>query len=99
MKKRCPICFSLSSRFTLKAWRNESAADKLKHIGHRCQTHFEIPKRSRNMKYMMLMSFPKEAFEWYSKWSKEDLKKNIDFMRNFNKELKESGVLVATAGL
>jgi hypothetical protein len=51
------------------------------------------------MKYMLLMSFTKDVFEWYSKWPKEDLKANIDFMRNFNKELKESGVLVATAGL
>jgi hypothetical protein len=51
------------------------------------------------MKYMLLMTFTKETFEWYSKWPKEDLKKNIEFMRNFNKELKESGNLVATAGL
>ena len=51
------------------------------------------------MKYMLLMSATKEVFEWYSKWPKEDLQKNIAFMRNFNKELKESGVLVGTAGL
>jgi hypothetical protein len=51
------------------------------------------------MKYMLLMSATKEAFEWYSKWPKEDLQKNFAFMRSFNKELKESGVLVATAGL
>ncbi|HEV2835870.1 MAG TPA: YciI family protein [Pyrinomonadaceae bacterium] len=51
------------------------------------------------MKYMLLMSATKEVFEWYSKWPKEVLEKNIAFMRNFNKELKESGVLVGTAGL
>lgn len=51
------------------------------------------------MKYMLLMSATKEVFEWYSKWPKEDLQANITFMRNFNKELKESGVLVGTAGL
>jgi hypothetical protein len=51
------------------------------------------------MKYMLLMSFRKEAFEWYSKWPKEVLKANIDFMRSLNKELKESGLLVGTAGL
>ena len=51
------------------------------------------------MKYMLLMSATKEAFEWYSNWPKEDLQKNFAFMRNFNKELKESGALVATAGL
>jgi len=51
------------------------------------------------MKYMLLMSATKAGFEWYSKWPKEDLQANIAFMRNFNKELKESGVLVQTAGL
>ena len=51
------------------------------------------------MKYMLLMSATKEAFEWYSKWPKEVLQANIAFMRNFNDELKESGVLVMTAGL
>lgn len=51
------------------------------------------------MKYMLLMSATKEAFEWYAKWPKEDLAKNMAFMRDFSKELKESGVLVETAGL
>lgn len=51
------------------------------------------------MKYMLLMSATKAGFEWYSQWPKEDLQANIAFMRNFNKELKESGVLVETAGL
>lgn len=51
------------------------------------------------MKYMLLMSATKEVFDWYSKWPQEDLQRNIAFMRNFNQELKESGVLVGTAGL
>lgn len=51
------------------------------------------------MKYMLLVSATKEVFEWYWKWPKEDLEANIAFMRDFNKELKESGVLVETAGL
>ena len=51
------------------------------------------------MKYMLLMSCTKEVFDWYSNWPNEDLQKNFAFMRNFNKELKESGALVATAGL
>jgi hypothetical protein len=51
------------------------------------------------MKYMLLMSATKDIFEWYSNWPKDDLQANIAFMRNFNKELKESGVLVGTAGL
>jgi|SRR5215813_1370025 len=51
------------------------------------------------MKYMLLMSFKKEVFDWYSKWPKEVLEKNFAFMRNFNKELEAAGVLVQTAGL
>jgi hypothetical protein len=58
-----------------------------------------MKKEQKDMKYMLLMSATKEVFEWYSKWPKEDLQANIAFMRNFNKELKDSGVLVATAGL
>lgn len=51
------------------------------------------------MKYMLLVSTTKATFEWYSKWPKEDLKANVAFMRAFNQELKDSGVLVATEGL
>src|SRR4030095_14149765 len=51
------------------------------------------------MKYMLLMSATKEVFEWFSKWPKEDLEKNFAFMRNFNKELSDSGALVFTAVL
>ncbi len=51
------------------------------------------------MKYMLLMSATKDVFEWYSKWPKEDLQANFAFMRKFAQELKDSGVLVDTAGL
>src|ERR1700752_212438 len=51
------------------------------------------------MKYILLMSAAKEIFKWYSEWPKEDLEANMAFMRNFNKELKESGALIETAGL
>ena len=51
------------------------------------------------MKYMLLMSATKEVFEWYSKWSKEDLKANMAFMRDFATQLGQEGVLVTTAGL
>jgi hypothetical protein len=63
------------------------------------QPGVRIERRKREMKYMLLMSFPKEAFDWYAKWPKENLKANVAFMRAFNKELKDSGVLVATEGL
>ena len=51
------------------------------------------------MKYILMMSGTKESFNQYGKWSKEDLQANIAFMQSFNKELKDSGVLVATEGL
>ena len=51
------------------------------------------------MKYMLLMSAPKEAFEWYSKWPKEDLQANMAFMRNISTELKDAGILIGTEGL
>src|SRR5262245_34922107 len=51
------------------------------------------------MKYILLMNATKEVFDWYSKWPKEDLKANIVFMRQIGKELRESGVLVASEGL
>ena len=51
------------------------------------------------MKYMLLMSGTKADFAWYAKWSKEDLQAYTAFMHAFNKELKESGTLVAAEGL
>ncbi len=51
------------------------------------------------MKYMLLMSATKEGFDWYAKWPKKDLQANMAFMRDFSKELKESGEFVATEGL
>jgi len=51
------------------------------------------------MKYMLMVSVTKDVFEWYAKWPKEDLQANMAFMRAFNKELQDSGVLVDTAGL
>ena len=51
------------------------------------------------MKYMLLMSGKKEMFEWYSKWPKEDLLANMNFMRNIAKELTAEGILIQTAGL
>jgi hypothetical protein len=55
--------------------------------------------KGETMKYMLMMNATKEGFEWYAKWPKEDLQANFAFMRAFNKELKDSGVLVATEGL
>ena len=51
------------------------------------------------MKYMLMMNATKDVFDWFSKWPKEDLQANFAFMRDFNKQLKDEGVLVATEGL
>lgn len=51
------------------------------------------------MKYMLLMAGTKADIDSYTKWSKEDLQASMAFMRAFSKELKDSGVFVATEGL
>jgi hypothetical protein len=51
------------------------------------------------MKYILMMTGKKAEWDEYAKWSKEDLQKNVAFMRGFSKELKEAGVFVATEGL
>lgn len=51
------------------------------------------------MKFILMMTGTKADYDQYSKWSKEDLARNVAFMRGFSKELKDSGVFVATEGL
>ncbi|MGA2613491.1 MAG: YciI family protein [Spirochaetia bacterium] len=51
------------------------------------------------MKYMLMMAGTKDDFESYLKWSKEELRAQVAFMRSFAKELGDSGVLVLTEGL
>ena len=51
------------------------------------------------MKYILMMTGTKAEFDWYANWSKQDLQAQFAFMHAFNKELKDSGVLVATEGL
>lgn len=51
------------------------------------------------MKYILMMTATKADWEGYAKWSKEDLAANVSFMRNFNQQLKDEGVFVATEGL
>lgn len=51
------------------------------------------------MKYILMMHGTKADFDSYAKWSKKDLEANVAFMRAFSKELKNSGVFVATEGL
>jgi hypothetical protein len=56
-------------------------------------------KGAKDMKYMLMMTATKADFDWYSKWSKEDLQAQFAFMHAFNKELKDAGALVAAEGL
>jgi hypothetical protein len=51
------------------------------------------------MKYILMMTGTKADFEWYAKWPKQDLEAQFAFMHAFNKELKDSGNLVAAEGL
>ena len=51
------------------------------------------------MKYILMMTANKDGWDEYANWSKDDLQRNAAFMRAFNKELKDSGVFVATEGL
>src|SRR5271165_4535837 len=51
------------------------------------------------MKYILLMTGTKAQFDWYAKWSPQDMQAQFAYMHAFNKELKDSGVLVATEGL
>jgi hypothetical protein len=51
------------------------------------------------VKYILMMSAQRSGWEAYAKWSKEDLARNVEFMRSFAKELKDAGVFVATEGL
>jgi hypothetical protein len=51
------------------------------------------------MKYILMMNANKTNWDEYAKWSKEDLQRNVAFMRAFSKELRDSGVFVATEGL
>src|ERR1700685_2388491 len=51
------------------------------------------------MKYILMMNGKKADFEGYARWSKEDLQANVAFMRSFSKELRDSGVFVASEGL
>ena len=51
------------------------------------------------MKFILMMHATKADFDLYVKWSKKDLQANVAFMQAFNKELKDSGVLVSTGGL
>jgi hypothetical protein len=51
------------------------------------------------MKYILMMTGTKADFEWFAKWSKEDLQRNMAFMRACSKEVKDLGVFVSSERL
>ena len=48
------------------------------------------------MKYILMMNATKAEFAEYATWLKKDLQANVALMRAFSKELRDSGVFVAT---
>jgi hypothetical protein len=57
--------------------------------------------KGQKMKFMLMMNAPRGASgDWaVSKWSADDFKAHIAFMKRFNSELREEGVLVGAEGL
>jgi hypothetical protein len=55
-------------------------------------------KGAKTLKYILMMNTMK-AGQSTLDWPKKDLQAMIAFMRNFNKELRESGELVSAEGL
>jgi hypothetical protein len=51
------------------------------------------------MKYMLIMNCPKTAYETFGSMPKQDLKANIAFMIQIDKDLRASGELVYAEGL
>lgn len=52
------------------------------------------------MKFMLMMHAPRGTGDWgVMKWSAEDLKAHVEFMKNLNVALRQEGRLVAAEGL
>jgi hypothetical protein len=52
------------------------------------------------MKFMLMMNAPRGDGDWgVATWPLDDLKAHITFMKNFAKDLRENGLLVAAQGL
>ncbi len=51
------------------------------------------------MKYILMMSTPRDGYTQYLSWPKEILEANVAFMQAFAKKLRDSGELVAAEGL
>lgn len=51
------------------------------------------------MKYILMMNIPKSGYNVFGAWSEKDIRANIQFVTNLNKELRESGEFVGAEGL
>jgi hypothetical protein len=51
------------------------------------------------MKFMLMMHCPKTGYEAFGAWPKQDLKANIAFMIQIDKDLRAAGELVYAEGL
>ena len=51
------------------------------------------------MKYILMMHGSSANWSEYAGWAREDLERNVAFMRTFSNELKEAGVYVDANGL
>ncbi len=52
------------------------------------------------MKFMLMMNSPRGNGDWnVAQWAPEDVRKMVAFMRDLNKELKDSGEFVSAEGL
>jgi len=51
------------------------------------------------MKYILLMNGNKAGVDSYRAWSKSDIQAHFEFLKRLNKDLMESGELVANEGL
>ena len=53
----------------------------------------------KNMKYILMMTGTKAGVDTYRAWSKSDVEAHFAFLKTLNKDLSESGELVANEGL
>lgn len=53
----------------------------------------------RNMKYILMMHCPRNAYEAFGAWAPQDIQAHLNFMKSLNKELAAAGELVSAEGL
>lgn len=51
------------------------------------------------MKFMLIMTSPRDGYTQYMNWPKKILEANFAFMESFTRKLADAGELVSTAGL